>query len=89
MARCDLCGKTRIFGNTQTHHRGVAGGQWKRKAPKTQKIFNPNLHVAWVVNDGTRKRLHLCTKCLRIVRKIQNEEKVTKVANVATQTPAN
>ena len=86
MARCNICGKGRIFGSTSTHHRGVAGGQWKKKAQKTQKIFKPNLHSAWVVNDGVKERWHLCTKCLRTVRKEQNAQ---KAKNLPVQTPAN
>lgn len=68
MASCDLCGKGRIFGISKTHRRGVAGGQWKKKAPKTQKIFLPNLHYSWVTIKDKKMRMRLCTKCLRMMK---------------------
>ncbi len=62
---CDMCGKGRMVGKQHKHHPGVAGGRWKRRAPKTQKIFRPNLHWARIAVDGGFKRLRLCTKCQR------------------------
>ena len=57
---CDLCGKGVQYGGTHTHHRGVAGGQWKKKAQNTRKVFKPNLHA--------HKGGKYCTKCLRRVK---------------------
>lgn len=65
-----------MFGSQHKHHSGVAGGRWKKRAPHTQKIFKPNLHSARIVVDGVPKRVRLCTKCLRSLRK---SAKVTKV----------
>lgn len=67
--KCDKCGKGRMVGKQHTHHPGVAGGRWKKRAPKTQKIFKPNLHFARVKVNGGIKRLRLCTKCLRLLKK--------------------
>ncbi len=61
MARCFLCGKGRQYGVSRTHRRGVAGGQWKKKAPKTRKIFKPNL-------QKFQGKMY-CIKCLRKVKK--------------------
>ncbi|MBI3070225.1 MAG: 50S ribosomal protein L28 [Candidatus Levybacteria bacterium] len=66
--KCVLCGKGRMVGRQHTHHPGVAGGRWKKRAPKTQKIFKPNLHWARVTISGVTKRVRLCTKCLRKVK---------------------
>lgn len=66
--RCANCDKGIMIGRTHKHHPGVAGGRWKKRAPKTQKIFKPNLHVARIMVDGTRKKVKLCTKCLRLAR---------------------
>lgn len=63
--KCDNCFKGIMVGKQHKHHPGVAGGRWKRRAPKTQKIFRPNLHVARLKLDGVTKKLKLCTKCLR------------------------
>lgn len=65
---CDMCGKGTIIGRQHKHHPGVAGGRWKRRAPKTVKVFKPNLHAAHILVDGMKKRVRLCTKCLRIAK---------------------
>lgn len=58
--RCDLCGKGKLITKIGRHHRGVAGGKWKHRAPKTRRVLLPNLHAY----QGRR----FCTKCLRIVK---------------------
>lgn len=80
--KCALCGKGIMIGRSHTHHPGVAGGRWKKRAPKTRKIFKPNLHSARVVIDGVRKKVRLCTKCLRIAKKPQKEAITLPVATV-------
>lgn len=50
------------------HHPGVAGGQWKRRAQRSRKIFKPNLHQAKITVGGTNKKVKLCTKCLRMAK---------------------
>ncbi|OGY16690.1 MAG: hypothetical protein A2785_01890 [Candidatus Chisholmbacteria bacterium RIFCSPHIGHO2_01_FULL_49_18] len=62
---CDNCGKGIQTGRNIRHHRGVAGGRWKRKAPKTARLWYVNLHSVWVVVGGKIVRRQLCTKCLR------------------------
>ena len=72
---CYNCGKGVLFGRSHTHHRGVAGGRWKKRAPKTQRIFEPNLQSIQIVEDGSVKRVKLCTKCLKRVKKDVAENK--------------
>lgn len=36
---------------------------------RTQKIFRPNLHAVRIQVGSTMKRMKLCTKCLRMVKK--------------------
>ena len=44
-AKCDVCGKGPVFGrNIRYNH----GGQWERRAPKTSRRFEPNLHNATI-----------------------------------------
>ena len=69
--RCDRCGKRRLVGRRQRHKKGVAGGKWKHRAPKTVKISLPNLHSFKGVLNGQKGKWRLCTKCLRIVKKKQ------------------
>jgi large subunit ribosomal protein L28 len=73
--KCDNCGKGVMFGHNVSHS--------KRR---TQKIFKPNLHQTRVVLDGVRVRKRLCTKCLRMYKKLAKE--LTATPEVSTQTSA-
>jgi len=66
---CYHCGKTVIFGRSHTHHRGVAGGRWKKRAPKTRRIFRPNLQKVTILEKGKEKRVKLCAKCIKRIKK--------------------
>jgi ribosomal protein L28 len=66
---CFHCGKRALYGRSHTHHRGVAGGRWKKRAQKTQRIFKVNLQSVVALVNGKNKRVTLCMKCLN-VRKI-------------------
>ncbi|NTU72968.1 50S ribosomal protein L28 [Candidatus Roizmanbacteria bacterium] len=66
---CFYCGKGVLFGRSHTHHRGVAGGRWKKRAPKTQRIFEPNLQKVNVVENGEMFKIKLCTKCIKRIKK--------------------
>ena len=72
---CFHCGKTVIFGRSHTHHRGVAGGRWKKRAPKTRRIFKPNLQKVTILEKGKEKRVKLCTKCIKRIKKDISEGK--------------
>lgn len=69
MSICYHCGKGVLLGRSHTHHRGVAGGRWKKRAPKTQRLFRPNLQKTQIIEDGEKVTVKLCTKCLKRVRK--------------------
>lgn len=66
---CYNCGKGVLMGRTHTHHRGVAGGRWKKRAPKVARAFFPNLQVVDILVKGAEKRVKLCTKCIKRVKK--------------------
>ncbi|MGB9883223.1 MAG: L28 family ribosomal protein [Microgenomates group bacterium] len=66
---CYHCGKTILFGRSHTHHRGVAGGRWKKRAPKTQRIFKVNFVRATIIENGKEKRVKLCAKCVKRIKK--------------------
>lgn len=66
---CYHCGKGVLYGRSHTHHRGVAGGRWKKRAPKTQRIFRPNLQRMSIIEEGKEVRVKLCTKCLKRIKK--------------------
>jgi len=57
--KCDLCGKTPLFGHNVSHS--------KRR---TNRSWTPNIHPATITLDGQKKRLNLCTRCLRTHHKV-------------------
>jgi len=72
---CYHCGKGLLYGRSHTHHRGVAGGRWKKRAPKTQRIFKSNLVRLSIIEKGKAVRVKLCTKCLKRIRKDMTDGK--------------
>lgn len=73
---CDICAKKKQIGRQSRHHKGVAGKQWAKRAPKTLRVYKPNLQ--WATFDGLRMKL--CTKCLKLIRKGQKEAILAKEA---------
>ena len=62
-AVCEVCGKHPSFGMSISHsHR------------RTKRRWNPNVQRIRVLVDGSPRRLHVCTSCIRA-------GKVTKVAH--------
>jgi len=86
MNQCYHCGKTVLFGRSHTHHRGVAGGRWKKRAPKTQRIFRVNFVRLSIIENGKEKRIKLCAKCLKRVRKdvLDGKKPFLTLANLKT-----
>jgi ribosomal protein L28 len=84
MFGCYHCGKGLLYGRSHTHHRGVAGGRWKKRAPKTQRIFKANLVRLSIIEKGKTFRVKLCTKCLKRIRKdmIDGKKPFLTLANV-------
>lgn len=65
---CFNCGKRTIKGTQHRHKPGVAGRQHLRRAPHTPKDFVPNLHNAFVLENGRTQKVLLCTKCRRMLK---------------------
>jgi large subunit ribosomal protein L28 len=57
-AQCFNCGKGVMYGHNVSHAKN-----------RTRKIFKPNLHSARIDIRGMSKKVKLCTKCLRSLRK--------------------
>ena len=66
---CTWCGKQSQFGKSYTHHRGVAGGRWKKRAQKTNRIFKVNLQRVTVVEGDFEMQTRLCGKCIKRIKK--------------------
>ena len=62
MAACQVCGKHTMFGRNIRHK---STGRWQRKAHKTSRTFEPNLHKQRVARDGKMVTMTICTRCLR------------------------
>jgi large subunit ribosomal protein L28 len=58
MAKCDVCDKGRNFGRKIS----ITRSQVSRRALVQQK---PNIRKVRVVDNGTHKTMHVCSKCLR------------------------
>jgi large subunit ribosomal protein L28 len=55
MAKCYVCGKTSKVGRSVTF-----------SGERNPRLFKANLHrVKAVLEDGTVKRIYVCTKCLK------------------------
>lgn len=57
--KCDLCDKTPQFGNNVSHSKRHTKRRWM-----------PNIHRVTIIVDGRKKRLNLCTRCLRTQHKL-------------------
>ena len=57
--KCDLCGKTPMFGHNISHSKRHTNRQW-----------TPNIHPVTITIDGKTKRMNLCTRCLRTQHKL-------------------
>jgi large subunit ribosomal protein L28 len=55
MARvCDICGKKPLVGNNVSHANN-----------KTKKVSRPNLQEVHAVVKGQRRKVKVCTRCIR------------------------
>lgn len=64
MARvCEVCGKGIMRGHKVSHAK-----------QRTKKIFKPNLQTVRVVVDGRKRKMKVCTKCLRTLKKSQGQK---------------
>lgn len=86
MAHDYVTGKTTQFGRSHTHHRGVAGGRWKKRAQKTNRTFKANLQSVTIIEDGVKKQVKLAAKTLKRVKKdiIEGKKAAVKLAYMPT-----
>ena len=55
MAKCEVCGKSVSFGIKVSHSHRRSNKIWKSNLKKVRAI----------TENGTHKRIYLCTRCLR------------------------
>ncbi len=56
MAKCEICGKGPTFGNNVSHSK-----------VHTKRRWSPNLQKVTLTRDGRKKRMTVCTRCLRTI----------------------
>ena len=54
MAKCDICGKSIVFGLKVSHSNR-----------QTNRSGKPNINKVKAVVNGTNKTVHVCSRCLR------------------------
>ncbi|MGI5999375.1 MAG: 50S ribosomal protein L28 [Lutispora sp.] len=55
MARhCEVCGKGMISGNKVSH-----------SMRHSRRVWRPNIRTVRAIVNGSSKRIHVCTRCLR------------------------
>jgi large subunit ribosomal protein L28 len=68
MARvCDICGRGTIAGQN-VPRKGLPrkkGGGGVKIGVRTKRTFKINLHSKMIEKDGVRKKMRICTRCLR------------------------
>lgn len=52
--KCEICGKSRVFGNDITFSH-----------KKNNRSWAPNIRKVKAVIEGKTKRINVCTRCLR------------------------
>lgn len=56
--KCEICGKTTAFGKKVTHDRMYVNG-------RSSRTFKPNLQKTTIVENGIKKKVTACTRCIR------------------------
>ena len=88
---CDNCGKGMVYGRQSTHHRGVAGKRWRKRAQRTLRTFKPNLQKIAVMvgglpagRQGKKVQMKLCTNCIKLFKKEGKLASIRKTSLVAS-----
>lgn len=56
--KCDICGKSPQYGDNISHSK-----------QHTKRRWLPNIQHATIIMDGKKKKVHICTRCLRTQHK--------------------
>jgi len=56
--RCDICGKGPQYGHNVSHSKKATNRRWL-----------PNIQRVTIQEGGAKKRLNVCTRCLRTLYK--------------------
>jgi len=70
------------MGRSQKHKRGVAGKRWKFRAQETPRLFKVNLQRVTLKINGEEKKMRICTKCLKRIKKYNSIRNYSNIAVV-------
>lgn len=73
--RCDNCGKHRDMGHRVSHAKN-----------RTNHAFKPNIQKKTIVANGRRLSMKLCTKCIKLLGKIEKDKR-EKIAKAVLEAP--
>jgi len=73
--KCEICGKSVAFGNKVSHSNR-----------KTNRMFKPNIRRVRVLENGTRKTVDVCARCLRSNKVNRVTVTIKQPVNVAVET---
>jgi len=77
---CQICGKSTSVGRSQKHKRGVAGKRWKNRGPVTARLFKPNLKRVTLKVNNEVKKMRICTRCLKRIKKYGSVREYKNIA---------
>lgn len=63
---CYFCEKSRTAGRRIQHHHSEG---WRFKAPKSLRVFKPNLRKIEIEDEGKVMKVDVCMKCYKKIRK--------------------
>ena len=79
MKICQNCSKGVMRGNKVTRAR-------QELLYRSPKVYKPNLHTAHIhQEDGSKVKVTLCTKCLRLLKQAVATQEVTEVKPEASK----
>ena len=81
---CEICDKATIAGKRIQHHHSIG---WRFKAPRSLRVFKPNLRTVQLEVEGKVVRATVCMKCYKKLRSQADAEAVL-VEQVAAEKSA-
>jgi ribosomal protein L28 len=68
---CEICEKVTVAGRRIQHHHAKG---WRFKAPKTKRVFKPNLREVSLDIEGQAIKATVCMKCYKKLRAVEAEQ---------------
>jgi ribosomal protein L28 len=76
---CEICEKVTVAGRRIQHHHAKG---WRFKAPKTKRVFKPNLRDVALSIDGQTIKATVCMKCYKKLRAVEEAHVHAETASI-------